>query len=211
MKNRGFCGWILALCLVLGGCAAEQSVPQESRGIDRAAYLAVWQGDGFLTEEEADAEEQDQTAALALPEGQEVRYAVLEKDAGTFWDGADEYQTMHLSVYAKYVYDTAEERPVQLVEVRRPQASLPGIDPEGVRFHQNEWVVEKTSETLSTVRALGQFSYTKKGTAPQVGGDVASVVKKGASEVEVNTTVVTYDVTFTANDCAAISTVAEAA
>lgn len=204
MKNRGLFGWILALCLVLGGCAAEQSVPLESRGIDRATYLAMLQED-FLTEAEVAAAEQTQTEELALPEGQEVRYAVLEKDAGTFWDGAEEYQTMHLSVYAKYVYDTVEARPVQLVEVRTPQASLPGIDPEGVRFRQNEWVVEKTSETMSTVRALGQFSYTKKGTAPQVGGDVASVVKTGASEVEISTNVVTYDVTFTANDCAGLS------
>jgi hypothetical protein len=129
-----------------------------------------------------------------------IRYATLEKTAGTIYNSNGYSKTVNIVVYAKYLYNNGLKEPVELVEITAPYAYIPGISTDRTTFDCGDYAITKNSTTKSTVVVNGCFTYVDPGVSISTGGNIISAgIVMG--DYTITTNAITLKAVFVLSDC----------
>ena len=170
------------------------------REISRESYISVMAEEKNISYEEAETLDAKQNLSITRGVDEQIRYATLEKTAGTISDGKSYSQKVTIAVYAKYVYNLEIKKAIELVEISAPYAYIPGVSIDNLTFDHGDYAITKNSSTQSSVVVIGSFVYTQPGISISVGGNILSVGTE-VGGYRITTKAITFRANFFASDC----------
>lgn len=196
----------LAMTFTVSACpavlTADTNLPVEvAHEISREEYITILAEEKNISYEEAEKLDEEQSLRITKAPDEIVRYATLEKSAGAIHNNADYWKSVNIVVYAKYLYNTATHKLVELIEITAPYAYIPGVGEDRTSFDHGDYAITKESTTKSSVVVNGSFTYTDPGIGISAGGDILGVSYQLGGTV-ITTRAITLKATFFLSDCA---------